>query len=370
LKLLIVAPEISPPWTEGRKKLVFDLAETLTKFCTIRLITTGDENEQLRAPCSGYRKKISSKWQKLFILHEAMNKELLDRRPDAVCHFPFGTFHGLKGLANRWSIRYVDRRCQKLGLRCLTILYSITKGSIHTLKKNTRELVLAPDKNLPGLKNVVMGINTSKIPHMLSNPHKKPTLLFMAGLQETRRNMLHHVLNERGLADVIEACPFFGKAGLRVIAAIPLLKDRTLRNELRQRFFEKCPDLDLDLRTEVTIPEIFHEVDIYIFPYRVELTQFIPTSILEAMAAGIPVVLSDLQMLSPLANDGKTAYQYRRCDANHLWKVIQSALADDHGRREICFRAREFVETEWSIDRSVQDLLGILNDQNPQVFDG
>ena len=49
---------------------------------------------------------------------------------------------------------------------------------------------------------------------------------------------------------------------------------------------------------------------------------------------------------------------------NHLWEVIQSALADDRGRREMCSRAREFVEKEWSIDRSVQDLLGILNDQN------
>jgi glycosyltransferase involved in cell wall biosynthesis len=364
LKLLIVAPEISPPWTEGRKKLVFDLAEALTKFYATRLITTGGVNEQLKAPCPGYRKKVSSKWQKLFILHDAMNQELLDRRPDAVCHFPFGTFHGPKGLVNRWSIRYVDRRCRELGLRCLTIFYSITKGSIHSLKKHTRELVLAPEKGLWGLKNMVMGINTSKIPRMLTTPHNKPTLLFMAGLQETRRSMLHHVLNERGLADVIAACPFFEKAGLRVIAAIPLLKDQRLRNELQQRFLEKCPGLDLDLRTEVTIPEIFHEVDIYIFPYRVELTQFIPTSILEAMAAGIPVVLSDLQMLSSLANSGETAYQYRRGNVNHLWEVIQSVLADDRGRREMCSRAREFVEKEWSIDRSVQDLLGILNDQN------
>jgi len=215
-----------------------------------------------------------------------------------------------------------------------------------------------------GLKHMVMGINTSKIPRISSTSHNKPTLLFMAGLQETRRNMLHHVLNERGLVDLIEACPFFEKAGLRVIAAIPLLKDPKLRNELRQRFLEKCPGLDLDLRTQVSIPEIFHEVDIYIFPYRVELTQFIPTSILEAMAAGIPVVLSDLQMLSSLANKGKTAYQYRRCDANHLWEVIQSVLSDNHGRKEMCARARKFVEKEWSIDRSVQDLLGILNNQN------
>ena len=126
----------------------------------------------------------------------------------------------------------------------------------------------------------------------------------------------------------------------------------------------KCPGLDLDLRTQVSIPEVFHEVDVYLFPYRVELTQFIPTSILEAMAAGIPVVLSDLQMLSSLANNGKTAYQYRRYNANHLWQVIQSVLSDERGRKEMCARARKFVEEEWSIDRSLQDLLNILNDQN------
>ena len=200
MKLLIVAPEISPPWTEGRKKLVFDLAAALTECCTVRLATTGDMNEPLTAPCPGYRKKVFSRWQKLFMLHNIMNQELRNWRPDAVCHFPFGTFHGLKGMVNRWSIRYVDKRCRKLGLRCLTILYSITKGSIHSLKKHTRELVLSPEKDVRGLRNMVMGINTSKISPIIFPSHDKPTLLFMAGLQETRRSMLHHVINERGLA--------------------------------------------------------------------------------------------------------------------------------------------------------------------------
>ena len=209
-----------------------------------------------------------------------------------------------------------------------------------------------------------MGINISKVPRLVSNPHLKPTLLFMAGLQETRRSMLQHILNERGLADMVAAGPHFEAAGFRVIVAIPLLRDRKLRNELRQHFTERSPNLDLDLRFEVSVPEIFQEVDIYIFPYRVELTQFIPTSILEAMAAGVPVILSDLAMLSPLANDGRTAYQFRRYDANHLWGVVRSVMADEHGRQAMAFRAREFVQTEWSIDRSVKDLLSILNYQN------
>jgi hypothetical protein len=359
LKLLIVAPEISPPWTEGRKKLVYDLSEALTRFVTVRLITTGDEKEVLKSPCPGNRMKASSRWQKLFILHKATKEGLVDWCPDAVCYFPFGTFHGLRGLANRWSIRHIDRMCKSVGLRCLTILYSITRGSIDPLRNLTRELIIASGAGLAG-SSMVMGINTSKIPCIESISHDKPTLLFMAGTQEASRSMLHHVLTERGLADVVTAAPYLEKAGLRIIVAIPLLKNRKLRNELKQYFTENCPNLDLDLRGEVSIPKIFSEVDIYIFPYRVDLKQFIPTSILEAMAAGIPVVLSDSRMLVSLSNDGKTAYQFRKGDANHFWEVIQSAMADEHGRRKMALRARAFVQREWSIDRSVEDILELL----------
>jgi glycosyltransferase involved in cell wall biosynthesis len=362
LKLLLVAPEIAPPWTEGRKKLVYDLAEALTEIVTLRLITTGDKKEELKVPCPGYRMEVRSRWQKLHILHKALNDALVVWRPDAVCHFPFGSFHGLRGLANRWSIRHIDQRCESHGLRCLTILYSITKGSIQTLKKRARELVLAPGRALSEL-NMAMGINLSKALCVVSNPHEKPTLLFMAGLQEPRHSILEHVLNERGLEDVVEAGPYFEAAGIRVIVAIPLLRDSKLRDELSYHFTVKSPNLDLDLRPEVSVPEIFQEVDLYLFPYRVELTQFIPTSILEAMAAGVPVVLSDLLMLSPLANGGRTAYQFRRYDAHHLWEVVSSALADEDGRQKMALRAREFVQAKWSIDRTVQELLNILNYQ-------
>jgi len=292
-------------------------------------------------------------------LDKARKEELVDWRPAAVCHFPFGTFHGLRGLANRWSIKHIDCRCRSHGLRCLTILYSITSGSIDPLKKITRELIIASGGGLVG-RSMVMGINTAKIPYNESVSHDKLTLLFMAGTQEASRSMLHHVLSERGLADVVTVGPYLEKAGLRIIVAVPLLKDGKLRNELKHHFMRNCPNLDLDLRGEVEMPEIFSEADIYIFPYRVDLKQFIPTSILEAMAAGIPVVLSDSPMLSSLSNDGKTAYQFRKGDAKHFWEVIRSAIADERGRREMVWRARKFVQSEWSIERSVEDIFELL----------
>lgn len=360
MKLLIVAPDIAPSWTEGRKNFVRDLIEVLTRYVTVRLVTTGRKNEEWRAPCPDYRIVVRSRWQKLLALHRGLNKALADWGPDAVCHFPFGTFHGLRGLANLWSIRHIDYRSEKNGLRCLTVLYSVTKGSGQTLKKIARELVLEPSGTWSDL-HMAMGINTSRALRVVPNQHDKPTILFMAGLQETRHHILRRVLNERGLEDIVEAGPFLEKAGVRLIVAIPLLMDKKLREELKRQFIVRCPNLDLDLRFYVSVPEIFAEVDLYLFPFKVELTQFVPTSILEAMAAGVPVVLSDLLMLSPLVNGGRTAYVHRRSDSNHLWEVIKSALADENGRRDMAFRAREFVKAKWTIERSVEDLLNILD---------
>ncbi|MCK4783694.1 MAG: hypothetical protein KAV87_08095, partial [Desulfobacteraceae bacterium] len=102
MRLLIVAPDIGPPWTEGRKNLVRDLAEVLTKYISVRLVTIRFKNEEIQTPYLGYLMRVSSKWQKLVVLHRELDKALADWRPDVVCHFPFGTFHGLTGLANLW----------------------------------------------------------------------------------------------------------------------------------------------------------------------------------------------------------------------------------------------------------------------------
>jgi len=359
LNLLIIAPNIDPPWTEGRKKLVSDLAQHLQKHFAVRMLTTGIKKGEITSPCLGYCVGAQWKWKQLIALCRAIDKAITEWSPDVVLHFPFGTFDGLRGIANMRSIRCIDRKCAKRKLRCLTILYSITTISLKRLKHDVHEPVIASRKDWKGL-TITMGVDLTDSLYLSPQLSGKPTVLFMAGIQERKKRALQYVLKERGLEDIVKASPKLAMAGVRIIVAIPFLHDLKLRSQLRRYFIRNCPNIELDLRSDILVPQIFKEADLFLFPYRVELTQFVPTSILEGMAAGVPVVLSDLEMLSEFANYGRTAYTFRPGDYKDLGDVAVAALGNKIERRRIALAAREYALKEWSLDKTVDDLIEIL----------
>jgi glycosyltransferase involved in cell wall biosynthesis len=322
-------------------------------------VTVGTENFFSQAPYPYDVRRTPVPYLKLHCLHLALKKMIAQWSPDVVIHFPFGTFHGLRGVANKWSIKHVDQFCCSAGVRCLTVFYSITDCSRETIKRLVREPVLNPADGWVGWC-MSMGTDLADLPKTVSQHRAEPTVLFMAGLQETRRKTLQHVLEERGLADIVKAAPELGKAKVRILVAVPLLRDRRLAEELRQMFVNAFPEIRLEVRSQISVPGIFEETDLYLFPYRRELTQFIPTSVIEAMAVGVPVVISDLEMFSPLTRKGETAYVYRAGDSDHLEKTILSALADPAGRLRKADRARVHVLKNWSMERTVSDLVNIL----------
>jgi glycosyltransferase involved in cell wall biosynthesis len=357
MKVLLVGPAIAPPWTEGRKNFVRDLTGPLGRQVELRLLTTATHAAELEAPCGGRAVGAPTRWRALTALPRALRPEIERWRPNAVCHFPFGTLHGVRGFLNRWSIRRVDRISTGHGVRCLTIPYSITRGSRQSLRTQVSELVLAPSNEWTG-STITLGIDLSRaqpVPVARAGP---PTVLFLAG--ERHAENLRYVLDERGLADVIAASPRLAAGGVRVVVAVPLLEDDAARAGLERRFRAAAPALDLELRAQVKVPDIFAEVDLYLFPYRVGLEQFVPTSILEAMAAGVPVVMSDLKMLAPLTGGGRMAYVCPRGEGRALAETVLSALGEEVGRRDRARAAKEYVSREWSIERSVADLLDLL----------
>jgi glycosyltransferase involved in cell wall biosynthesis len=362
VRLLVVGADIIPPWTEGRKKLVRDLTVRMHETFDVHLITTGSKNVPTESPYPRYEQKAAFQCFRLHALHRALNDMITAWPPDMVLHFPFGTFHGFRRIVNEWSIRYVDRLCFSKGIRCLTVFYSITDRPRERMRHLVREPVLNPAQDWSGW-SIPMGTDLSNAFCIAPKSRREPTVLFMAGLQETKSTVLRHILEERGLADIVKAAPGLGKARVRIVVAIPLLRDARLAEELRRCFLDICPEIKLELRSQISIPQIFEEADLYLFPYRRELTQFIPTSVLEAMAAGIPVVISDLAMLSSLSSEGQTAYVFHACDAGHLEEVILSALSDPAGRQKMATLARDYVIKHWSIEHTVAGLTRIIEEK-------
>ncbi len=96
------------------------------------------------------------------------------------------------------------------------------------------------------------------------------------------------------------------------------------------------------------IPKFLEATDVFVFPSRLE---GMPNSVLEAMAAGLPVVATDIpahqQVLTP-----ETGVLYRTPD--ELRQAVARLVADGSLRRAIGERARTLVEQHFSLDSAAR----------------
>jgi glycosyltransferase involved in cell wall biosynthesis len=112
---------------------------------------------------------------------------------------------------------------------------------------------------------------------------------------------------------------------------------------------------DLGLRDAVElvgelddIPSLLAESDCFVLS---STSEGMPISILEAMAAGLPVVASDVGGVHELVTEGKTGYLVPPGDATALGAALQQVLRDPDLRAELGARARSTVESEFTVSR-------------------
>lgn len=83
------------------------------------------------------------------------------------------------------------------------------------------------------------------------------------------------------------------------------------------------------------------------------LHEGLPNTVMEAMAAGVPVVATAVGGVLELINDAETGYLAPAADAARLAEKLSQALADESGRAEIAARGRAFVLDQFSMQRMV-----------------
>ena len=166
MRLLVVAPGLHPPWTEGRKNFLRDLLPLLQEQCRVHLLSTaGKDGVMSSLPGMGHESCAHSTVGVLAYsrLASRLLRLISELRPDVVLHFPFGTFDGPRGLFNRYSIRSIHRTSARAGVPCLTILYSMTGGDLHALAEKAAPLACTPTHEWSGLV-VHPGIRTDAFP--------------------------------------------------------------------------------------------------------------------------------------------------------------------------------------------------------------
>ncbi|MFO1423620.1 MAG: hypothetical protein U1F70_08210 [Candidatus Competibacteraceae bacterium] len=366
MKILLVAPEICVPATEGRKKFVIELYQALHERFEVQLLTTTLPN----MPCLLIKNTMAyvsrPGFMQLFTLLIRLPYVLYHFRPCAVVIFPYGSFRGIRKVASLSFILSLRIICKFFSTTYLFLLYAFDdKINIKTLRHIAGNLACGI-KNHPGTYYLPHGINVREIqaPSIckISNKKMQLSILFLAGMWQKTQERYYHVLYERGLVTLLEAGDMLASRGYKLTIAAPLFSDPILAEQLRISTHNRWPHDCFNIIGEANVNELLLKTDLLVFPYLQELGDFKPTSILEALLKGVPVLASDTRFLRELGDTFEGAIRFFRVgDKNDLVRQADSIFNSNSNRmNDQIKKAQTYIVSEFNSDTIADRLLEIL----------
>ena len=107
------------------------------------------------------------------------------------------------------------------------------------------------------------------------------------------------------------------------------------------------------------VPQILAETAVFVLPTEIDQS---PYAVLEAMAAGLPVVTTDIGAIPEMVHDGISGVLVRPRDDRALARAIESLLDDGEKRRSMGVAGRKRVVEKFDARRTTTDLLEALEE--------
>lgn len=170
----------------------------------------------------------------------------------------------------------------------------------------------------------------------------------------------------KGIAVLLEVCYLLRGTGLDLRCAVA--GDGPLREELeallvaygledRVRLLGAVP--------ETTVRELLSRASVFVLPSRVQedgQMDGIPVALMEAMAAGVPVVASDISGVPELVEDQRSGILVPPGDAEAVATAVRALLASPGAALRMGARGRERVRRAFELEGTVIRLLELLED--------
>lgn len=102
------------------------------------------------------------------------------------------------------------------------------------------------------------------------------------------------------------------------------------------------------------IPDLLAALDVFVFS---SLHEGLPVAVIEAMLAGVPTVLSDIEPLLEVSGDGRYAEVFPVGDAQILSEKISKLLNNENLRKDLAARAKRYAEENFSIEAHMRALI-------------
>jgi colanic acid/amylovoran biosynthesis glycosyltransferase len=161
-----------------------------------------------------------------------------------------------------------------------------------------------------------------------------------------------------------------GKRGLDRIT-LEVVGNGLLREELESYAAKRGLSSRVTFHGSLTEPEVakqLDQADLFVLPSIVEQSgdaEGIPVALMEAMAAGVPVVSSRITGIPELVRDGSTGVLVEPGDASDLADKLVAVLDDPAATRERTQSARRLIEQEFELHSSAGRMLELFEEDPP-----
>lgn len=134
--------------------------------------------------------------------------------------------------------------------------------------------------------------------------------------------------------------------------------------ELRRRLGQMVSALGIDERVHFLgarddMPGILRDADIMVHPSRMDATPYV---IIEALAAGLPVVASNIYGIPELIEDGVSGVLVPPDDPGAVARALTSLVEDSERRRRIGAAARQRFEARFTIGTHVRKTVAVYDE--------
>ncbi len=226
-----------------------------------------------------------------------------------------------------------------LGQRCTDFLFTVS-GEDRELA--IREKIAPPERVL---WTQGVGLDTARYGQVLSEPQKTALRRSLELAPQDRViGFIGRLVREKGIEELLlalaQVCERFPNAKLLLIGeTLPSERDRGTGRRIARLIREN--QLDSSVRLvgfRQDIPELLALMDLFVLPSHRE---GMPRSLLEAMAASLPVVATDIRGCREEVVDGRTGLLVSVGDVSDLAQAIMRLLSDGELARKMGQAGRE-----------------------------
>ncbi|MFL6519886.1 MAG: glycosyltransferase family 4 protein [Chthoniobacterales bacterium] len=172
------------------------------------------------------------------------------------------------------------------------------------------------------------------------------------------------LIEKKGFSDLISACVSLHARGrrftCRIIGEGPL--EESLRAQIAANDLEKSVEL-MGPQSQAEIAAQLAHATVFVLPCTREADggmDNLPTVIMEAMAAGLPVISTPLGGIPEMIDDGVNGELVPERDPAALAVAIERLLEDRQRARSLGIRGREIAQEKFSIETSAKQLREIF----------